>query len=126
MKKLLLAALCLLCLPTPARANLDFYFFDATGPNARYSSNDLLDIQESRGVLPVPNTSPYRIVRVETTQTKAQVVSYVARGTTGARRRWYLDPAKMSTADRANWDTNRAIQVSQATVISWLTRKSGQ
>jgi hypothetical protein len=73
----------------------------------------------------VPNTGPFRIIRVETTMTEAEAQQYLVPKTgAGARRRsYYLDTAKMSAADLAYWNTNRAIQTTEATFKTWLSRK---
>lgn len=123
MKRLLLT-LCLLCLPTLAHANLDFYINDISPANpGRYEVGDLVDIQESRGTVAVPNVSPFRIIRVWTSRTKAEVMSYLEPGPSGKRRYYALDETKMSAADLSYWTLNRYIETDETTALGWITRK---
>lgn len=107
---------------------LDFYIFDQSGQNpvTRYGLGDLVDITAATGPLPIPNTSsPCRIVRVVTTRTKAEVESYLEKGSTH-RRAYYLDTTRMSAADLSYWNANRAIETPEATALGWVRRKTGQ
>jgi hypothetical protein len=123
-KLLLLSLLCVLYAPTLAHADLSFYIFPYSGqdPLTRYQQNDIVDIQPATGLIPVPNTSPFLILRVITTRTKAEVMTYLEKNAT-RRRAYYLDEAKMDSVSLAYWQTNRTITVQEATAISWLSKK---
>jgi hypothetical protein len=112
-----------LLLPSAAWANLDFYIRESA--DARYDYADLVDITDATGPFNPPNNSPYRVVRVITTRTKAEVSGYLAPKTSGQakRRLYYLDETKMSPADALTWSTVRMITVPESAALGWLSRK---
>lgn len=124
MKRFIVLALCLLCLgaAVPAHADLTFYIYDGASNPERYEQGDIVDITAATGPLPIPNYGPFRMLRVMTTRTKAEVMTYLDRNAT-RRRAYYLDTSKMTSVDLTFWNTNRAMQVAEATAIGWLSRK---
>lgn len=109
---------------------IDFLIIDHSGDGTyRYNTGDILNLYPSPA-LPLPtinSTSPFRLIRVITDRTVADVAGYLAPkpgvGNNAKRRLYYIDRAKMSAADLATWDARRCIEVPEATAISWISSK---